>query len=88
MARLRANPIDNDEHELMTILAYGSAHRFSRRMRYCCVATLFALQVICTARQMSPAYDEVALVPAGYVRLQTGLWLNLVPFHPPLIGGY
>ncbi len=75
----------------MTILPYGSAHRFSRRMRYCCVATLlalFALQVICTVHQMSPAYDEVALVPAGYVRLNTGLWLTLFPPHPPLIGGH
>jgi len=75
----------------MTILPYGSAHRFSSRMQYCGVATLlalFALQVICTAHQLSPAYGEVALVPAGYVRLNTGLWLNLVPHHPPLIGGH
>jgi len=45
---------------------------------------LFALQVLLTSRQMSPAYDEVAILPVGYVFLKTGQW-RLVPEHPPLI---
>jgi dolichyl-phosphate-mannose-protein mannosyltransferase len=45
---------------------------------------LFALQVHLTARQTSPAFDEVGLLSAGYVFVKTGLW-NIVPEHPPLI---
>ncbi len=47
---------------------------------------LFALQVLLTSLQTSPAYDEVSLLPAGYVFLKTGQWENLFPHHPPLIG--
>jgi len=46
--------------------------------------TLFALQVIFTSRQMSPASDENAALPLGYLFLETGQW-GLVPEHPPLI---
>jgi Dolichyl-phosphate-mannose-protein mannosyltransferase len=45
---------------------------------------LFALQVFLTSRQTSPAYDEVAVLPAGYVFLRTGQW-RVIPEHPPLI---
>src|SRR5947207_2470553 len=45
---------------------------------------LFALQVLLTSRQTSPAYDEVAILPAGYVYLKTGQW-RVIPEHPPLI---
>ena len=47
---------------------------------------LLALQCLLTSRETSPAYDEVSLVPAGYVLLKTGQWHNLFPHHPPLIG--
>lgn len=47
---------------------------------------LFALQTLLASRQSSPAYDEVSLVPAGYVLLKTGEWHRLFPAHPPLIG--
>src|SRR5204863_2325051 len=45
---------------------------------------LFALQVLLTSRQMSPAYDEITVIPEGYIFLKTGQW-QLVPEHPPLI---
>jgi 4-amino-4-deoxy-L-arabinose transferase-like glycosyltransferase len=45
---------------------------------------LLALQVTLTSLQTSPAFDEVGLLPAGYLYLKTGLW-RLVPEHPPLI---
>src|SRR5437660_7275089 len=45
---------------------------------------LFALQVLLTSRQTSPAYDEVAILPIGYVFLKTGQW-RVIPEHPPLI---
>jgi 4-amino-4-deoxy-L-arabinose transferase-like glycosyltransferase len=57
--------------------------------RQCLVLLLIgflALQALLTSRQTSPAYDEVSLVPAGYVLLKTGQWHNLFPHHPPLIG--
>src|SRR3989442_1162838 len=57
-----------------------------REGRYLVVVllALFALQVILTSRQMSPAYDEVTVIPEGYIFLKTGQW-QLVPEHPPLI---
>ena len=59
-----------------------------REGRYLVVVllVLFALQVTLTSRQTSPAYDEVSLLPAGYVFLKTGQWQHLFPHHPPLIG--
>ena len=59
----------------------------SNTMRYCLVAILlsiFALQVLLTSRQMSPAYDETAILPAGYVFLKTGQ-RHVLPDQPPLI---
>ncbi len=59
----------------------------SNAMRACLVATLlalFALQVVLTSRQMSPTFDEGAILSVGYVFLKTGQW-NLVPEHPPLM---
>jgi len=59
----------------------------SNTMRYCLVAILlsiFALQVLLTSRQMSPAYDETATLPAGYVFLRTGQ-RHVLPEPPPLI---
>jgi len=44
-------------------------------MRYCLVAILlsiFALQVLLTSRQMSPAYDETTILSAGHVFPRTG----------------
>ena len=61
--------------------------RFPNAMRGAIVAillALFALQVLLTSRQMSPAYDEVAILPVGYVFLKTGQW-HLLPEHPPPI---
>jgi hypothetical protein len=45
---------------------------------------LFALQVLLASRDTSPAYDETAILPAGYVFLKTGQW-RVIPEHPPLI---
>jgi hypothetical protein len=45
---------------------------------------LFALQVFLTSLQTSPAYDEVSLLPSGYVLLKTGQW-HIFPHHTPLI---
>jgi len=59
----------------------------SNSMRYCLVAlllALFALQVFLTSRQTSPAYDEVAILPAGYVFLKIAWW-QLMPERPPLL---
>ena len=56
----------------------------ARRFLVAIPLALFALQVLLTSRQMSPAYDEVAILPAGYVFLKTGQW-HLLPEHPPLI---
>lgn len=56
----------------------------TRRFMVAILLALFALQVISASRQMSPAYDEVAGLPAGYVFLKTGQW-RLIPAHPPLI---
>lgn len=56
----------------------------TRRSLVAILLALFALQVILTSRQSSPAYDEVAKLPAGYVFLKTGLW-HLMPNLPPLI---
>ena len=70
----------------MTALLREPNPRFTNAMRRSLVVALlalFALQVILTARQMSPAYDEVASLPAGYVFLKTGHWF--IPAHPPLI---
>ncbi len=65
----------------------SSGPRFSNATRGFLTAALlalFALQVVFTSRQMSPAYDEVSLLPAGYVFLRTGQW-QLFPHHTPLI---
>jgi hypothetical protein len=59
----------------------------SNAVRHSLVAiliALFALQVILTSRQSSPAYDEVGKLPAGYVFLKTGHW-HIFAEHPPLI---
>lgn len=71
----------------MSADAQALAPHFSnstRRLLVAALLTLFAGQVLFTARQMSPAYDEVAILPAGYAFLQTGQW-QLLPEHPPLI---
>lgn len=71
----------------MSAATQALAPRFSNATRRLLVATLlalFAVQVLFTASQMSPAYDEVAILPAGYAFLQTGQW-QLLPEHPPLI---
>ncbi len=65
----------------------SGASRFPGAVRRRIVATLFALfalQVILTSWQTSPASDEAAQLPAGYAFLKTGLWY-LLPEHPPLI---
>ncbi len=77
------------ERGTVTAPAPGSEPALSTAARRCVVATLlalFALQVLLTSRQTSPAYDEVSLLPAEYVFLKTGQWENLFPHHPPLIG--
>jgi len=64
-----------------------SGPRFSNAIRCSLVAillTFFALQVVFTSRQTSPAFDENAALPLGYLFLKTGQW-HLVPEHPPLI---
>src|SRR5690349_12449047 len=71
------------------VLVSPSAKRLpdgARRALALSLLGLLALQAILTSRQTSPAYDEVSLVPAGYVLLKTGQWHNLFPHHPPLIG--
>lgn len=71
----------------MTPQASGFAPTISTaRHRVLCVTllALLALQVLLTSRQMSPAYDEVGKLPAGYVFLKTGRW-NIMPEHPPLL---
>lgn len=73
----------------MTVSAQGVEPGVSNAMRRSLVVILLvlvALQVLLTSRQMSPAYDEVSLLPAGYVLLKTGQWDNLFPHHAPLIG--
>ena len=46
----------------------------TRRFLVAAILALFAIQVMFTARQMSPAYDEAAILPAGYAFLKTGQW--------------
>ena len=46
----------------------------TRRLLVAALLPLFAIQVMFTARQMSPAYDEVAILPARYAFLKTGQW--------------
>ena len=78
---------ESDDPQRMTAPARGSGPGFPNATRRCLVATLltlFGLQVIFTARQMSPGYDEVAILPSGYVILKTGQW-HLIAGHPPLI---
>lgn len=55
-----------------------------RRSLVAALLALFALQVFLTSRQTSPAYDEPAKLPVGYVFLKTGQW-RIMPEHPPLI---
>jgi hypothetical protein len=79
-------PESGDRHALTTSTR-SLRPRVWAAMRRFLVPTLlllFALQVILTARQMSPAYDEVANLPTGYVFLKTGQW-SLIPAHAPLI---
>jgi len=71
----------------MTVSAQGvepGVSSATRRWLVAILLALFTLQVIFTSRQMSPAFDEVALLPVGYVFLMTGQW-ELVREHPPLI---
>ena len=73
----------------MTAPAGGLDLRPSKATRHSVVAILlglFALQVFFASRQTSPAYDEVSLLPAGYVFLKTGQW-RISPHHTPLIFG-
>jgi hypothetical protein len=56
----------------------------TRRVLIALLLALFALQVASTSVQTSPAFDEVGLLPAGYLYLKTGRW-DLVPEHPPFI---
>ena len=79
--------LDSDDPQRLTAPVRGSGPGFPKATRRCLVATLltlFGLQVIFTARQMSPGYDEVAILPSGYVFLKTGQW-HLIAEHPPLI---
>lgn len=67
------------------VRGYGAS--FSNATQRCLVAillALFALQVFFTSRQLTPAYDEAAKLPVGYVLLKTGQW-RIMPEHPPLI---
>ncbi len=76
-----------DDRRPMTAPTRFSGHCFSTAARRSLVAlllALFALQVIFISRQTSPASDEIAILPAGYAFLRTGLW-HLLPEHPPLI---
>ena len=78
---------EGDDPQRMTAPMRGSGPGCPNAARRCLVAallTLFALQVILTSRQTSPAYDEVAILPSGYVFLKTGQW-HLIAEHPPLI---
>lgn len=71
----------------MTVPASFARLRHSSVTRCGLVLTLlalFALQVVLTSSHMSPSYDEVAILPPGYVFLKTGQW-RLVAEHPPLI---
>jgi len=56
----------------------------ARRIAALSLLGLFGLQVLLTSRNTSPAFDEVAILPAGYLFLKTGTW-RLIPEHPPLI---
>src|SRR5438034_5274503 len=62
----------------------GSLSNWARCSLVTALLALFALQVVLTSRQTSPAYDEVAILPAGYVFLRIGQWY-VIPEHPPLI---
>src|SRR5438093_3670825 len=53
-----------------------------RRSLVFLLLALFALQVGLTWLQLSPASDEVSILPAGYIFLKTGHWF--IPEHPPL----
>jgi hypothetical protein len=71
----------------MTLPARGSEAALSNWMERGLVVLflgLFALQVFLTSRQTSPAYDETAILPAGYVFLKTGQ-RHVLPEQPPLI---
>ncbi len=71
----------------MTAPTDGSGRSLSTAARRFLIVTLlvlFVLQVVLTSRQMSPGFDEVAILPVGYVFLKTGQW-HLVREHPPLI---
>lgn len=72
---------------VMTGPALGCGASFSNATQRCLVAIFlgfFALQVFFTSRQLTPAYDEAAKLPVGYVFLKTGQW-RIMPEHPPLI---
>src|SRR3990172_4597527 len=78
---------ESDNRRAMTVSAQGvepGVSSATRRWLVAILLALFTLQVIFTSRQMSPAFDEVALLPVGYVFLMTGQW-ELVREHPPLI---
>ncbi len=58
--------------------------KWMQRALVALLLALFALQVLLTSRQTSPAYDETAILPAGYVFLKTGQ-RHVLPQQPPVI---